>query len=72
MLDDILEFGAFHLVDGGRLSLWMPTADDEEVELAIPRHHCLELVSICVQPFNKCNVYQPQNRIEWLTNVSGY
>ena len=57
MLEDILEFGALRLVDSGRLSLWMPTADDEEVELAIPRHHCLELVSICVQPFNNCIPY---------------
>ncbi|KAL8766804.1 MAG: hypothetical protein Q9209_006543 [Squamulea sp. 1 TL-2023] len=53
MLDDILEFAAKYLVDGGRLSLWMPTANDEEVELAIPTHRCLEIVSICIQPFNK-------------------
>ena len=54
MLDDILEVGALHLVDNGRLSLWMPTANDQEVELEIPTHQCLELVSVCVQPFNKC------------------
>ncbi|KAL8859482.1 MAG: hypothetical protein Q9178_004160 [Gyalolechia marmorata] len=53
MLHDILEFAAMHLVDGGRLSLWMPTANDEEVELEIPLHPCLEIVSICVQAFNK-------------------
>jgi tRNA (guanine10-N2)-methyltransferase len=31
----------------------MPTANDE-VELDIPLHSCLEIVSVCVQPFNKC------------------
>ncbi|KAL8814064.1 MAG: hypothetical protein Q9223_006687, partial [Gallowayella weberi] len=53
MLDDILQFATMYLVDGGRLSLWMPTANDEEVELGIPTHPCLEVVSICIQPFNK-------------------
>ncbi|KAL8854529.1 MAG: hypothetical protein Q9221_000564 [Calogaya cf. arnoldii] len=53
MLCDILEFAAVYLVDGGRLSLWMPTANDEEVELEIPMHPCLEVVSVCVQAFNK-------------------
>ena len=54
MLDDLLEFAAQHLVDDGRLSLWMPTANDEDVELGIPAHPHLELISICVQTFNKC------------------
>lgn len=54
MLDDILNFAAVSLVDEGRLSLWMPTANDEEVELGIPLHPCLEVVSVCVQAFNKC------------------
>ena len=54
MLADILEFAAQILVVGGRLSLWMPTANDEDEELAIPSHSALELVSTCVQPFNKC------------------
>ena len=54
MLDDLLEFAAQHLVDDGRLSLWMPTANDEDVELGIPAHLHLELVSVCVQTFNKC------------------
>ncbi|KAL9604483.1 MAG: hypothetical protein Q9219_000448 [cf. Caloplaca sp. 3 TL-2023] len=53
MLDDILEFAAGSLVDGGRVSLWMPTANDEDGELEIPRHGCLEVVSVCVQVFNK-------------------
>ena len=30
MLDDILAFAAGKLVDGGRLSLWMPVANDED------------------------------------------
>ncbi|KAI9857253.1 MAG: hypothetical protein M1824_004929 [Vezdaea acicularis] len=53
MLDDILDFGANHLVDNGRLSFWMPTANDELQELEIPKHNALELVSVCVQTFNK-------------------
>lgn len=56
MLDDLLEFGALHLVDNARLSLWMPTANDEVIELGIPTHPCLEIVSVCVQPFNKCGL----------------
>jgi tRNA (guanine10-N2)-methyltransferase len=51
MLDDILCFAAETLVDGGRLSFWMPSANDERQELAIPANPCLELVSACVQPF---------------------
>lgn len=54
MLEDLLEFAALMLVDGGRLSLWMPTANDEDVVLGIPAHPCLDLVSVCVQTFNKC------------------
>ena len=56
MLDDLLDFAARHLVDDGRLSLWMPTANDEDVELGIPAHPHLELVSVCVQTFNKCTL----------------
>ena len=54
MLDDILDFAAISLVNDGRLSLWMPTANDEEIELGIPTHPCLEIVSVCVQAFNRC------------------
>ena len=54
MLEDLLEFATVMLVDNGRLSLWMPTANDEDVLLGIPTHPCLELVSVCVQTFNKC------------------
>lgn len=46
------------LVDNGRLSMWMPTANDEDVDLAIPVHPGLELVSVCVQQFNKCRLAQ--------------
>ena len=56
MLDDLLDFSACMLVDGGRLSFWMPTANDEEVVLGIPSHPCLDLVSVCVQTFNKCMI----------------
>jgi tRNA (guanine10-N2)-methyltransferase len=53
LLDDILAFAVATLVEGGRLSMWMPTANDEDVELIIPQHPCLELSSVCVQAFNK-------------------
>lgn len=54
MLNDILHFASETLVDGGRLSFWMPTANDEDQEIPSPTHPCLEVVAICVQPFNKC------------------
>jgi len=54
MLDDILQFSAQTLVDYGRLSFWMPTANDEEQEIPIPTHPYMELVVVCTQPFNKC------------------
>nr|KMM64836.1 RNA methylase family protein [Coccidioides posadasii RMSCC 3488] len=53
MLNDILEFAAQTLVPNGRISFWMPTANDEDIELAIPSNPHLELVSVCVQQFNK-------------------
>lgn len=60
MLEDILQFAAVMLVVGGRLSMWMPTANEEmeeggePMELGIPVHPALGLVSVCIQPFNKC------------------
>ena len=57
MLDDLLDFAALMLFDGGRLSFWMPTANDEDIELGIPTHPSLELVSVCIQPFNKCKLF---------------
>ena len=53
MLDDILDFAARTLVENGRLSFWMPTANDD-LELVIPTHPLLEVVSVCIQPFNRC------------------
>lgn len=53
MLDDILAFAANTLVPNGRLSMWMPTANDDDIELLIPTNPYLEIVSVCVQPFNK-------------------
>ncbi|KAG5665896.1 hypothetical protein KAF25_010021 [Fusarium avenaceum] len=53
MLDDILNFAAETLVDEGRLSFWMPTANDEEQEIPVPTHPYLEVVVVCTQPFNK-------------------
>lgn len=34
--------------------MWMPTAGQDEVELAIPMHTNLEVVNVSVQPFNNC------------------
>lgn len=53
LLDDILAFAVATLVEDGRISMWMPTANDEDIELIIPSHPCLELTSVCVQAFNK-------------------
>jgi len=53
MLADILSFAFHTLVDGGRLCMWMPTANDEDMELAIPKHPGLKLMASCVQEFNK-------------------
>lgn len=53
MLDDILDFASLSLVDHGRLSFWMPTANDENQEIKIPEHPCLMVVSVCTQTFNK-------------------
>ncbi|KAK5996617.1 tRNA (guanine(10)-N2)-methyltransferase [Cladobotryum mycophilum] len=53
MLDDILMFATDTLVDNGRLAFWMPSANDEEQEIPIPAHPCLELVAVCIQDFNK-------------------
>lgn len=54
MLDDILTFASETVVDDGRLSFWMPTANDEEQEIPVPTHPCMEIVNVCVQVFNKC------------------
>ncbi|KAL2865473.1 uncharacterized protein BJX67DRAFT_373114 [Aspergillus lucknowensis] len=51
MLNDILAFAARTLVIDGRLAMWMPTANDEDVELSVPMHPNLEVVSVSVQPF---------------------
>jgi len=56
MLDDILNFATDTLVDGGRLSFWMPTANDEEQDIPVPTHPSLEVVVVCVQAFNKCTI----------------
>lgn len=66
MMDDILDFSADRLVDGGRLCMWMPVAgapdsdavggngtEPDEKEYDIPRHPALKLDSVCQQDFNK-------------------
>ena len=72
MLDDILDFAASVLIDGGRLSMWMPTANDEDIEIAIPQHHCLKLVAVCVQEFNKCKSMASYGQSNlWLISIRG-
>ncbi|SPQ20132.1 322521d8-cea6-4042-8bd0-6353deb91dbf [Thermothielavioides terrestris] len=46
MLDSILQFSAQTLVDNGRLSFWMPTANDKSQEIPVPTHPYLEIVSV--------------------------
>jgi tRNA (guanine10-N2)-methyltransferase len=53
MLDDILDFAVLSLADHGRLSFWMPTANDEDQEIKIPEHPSLVVISVCTQAFNK-------------------
>ncbi|KAK5634500.1 hypothetical protein RRF57_010213 [Xylaria bambusicola] len=53
MLYDILNFATDMLVDNGRLSFWMPTANDEDQEIPVPTHPCLQVVVVCTQVFNK-------------------
>lgn len=53
MLDDIMEFAARSLVNGGRLAFWMPCANDADEEFPMPRHSMLELKHSCIQVFNK-------------------
>lgn len=59
ILDDILVFAVETLVDDGRLSFWMPTANEEEQQIPPPTHPKLEIVANCVQVFNKCEYYKP-------------
>ncbi|KAJ5476446.1 hypothetical protein N7475_002175 [Penicillium sp. IBT 31633x] len=49
---DVLDFAVRSLVTNGRLSMWMPTTNDEKTEFPVPMHENLEIVSISVQPFN--------------------
>ncbi|KAI4720305.1 tRNA guanosine-2'-O-methyltransferase [Aureobasidium sp. EXF-10727] len=53
MMDDILDFGYTHMVDNGRLSMWMPVANDEDMEIPIPSHPAMQLVAMSVQQFNR-------------------
>ncbi|KAI1334300.1 S-adenosyl-L-methionine-dependent methyltransferase [Xylariaceae sp. FL0016] len=53
ILDDILDFATDTLVDNGRLSFWMPTANAEDQEIGVPVHPALEIVVVCTQVFNK-------------------
>ncbi|OAA53042.1 RNA methylase family protein [Cordyceps fumosorosea ARSEF 2679] len=47
ILDDILVFAVETLVDNGRLSFWMPTANEEDQQIAAPTHPGLQIVANC-------------------------
>ena len=53
MLGDILAFSVSVLVVGGRVSLWMPAANEAEEVLALPKREGVVLESVCTQVFNK-------------------
>ena len=53
MLDDILDFAARALVDGGRLAFWMPVANDADEEFPVPTHPMLEIKASSIQVFNR-------------------
>ncbi|WBW71966.1 tRNA (guanine-N2-)-methyltransferase catalytic subunit Trm11 [Schizosaccharomyces osmophilus] len=51
MVFDLICFAVKHLVDDGRLVLWLPTITEEYSIEDIPRHPCLSLICNSVQPF---------------------
>ncbi|KAJ6171063.1 S-adenosyl-L-methionine-dependent methyltransferase [Penicillium chermesinum] len=51
MQRDVLGFAARSLVTNGRLAMWMPTAMDE-MDLPLPVHPNLELISVSTQSFH--------------------
>lgn len=53
-MNDILTFAVRTLVTDGRLCMWMPANSDEEIEISVPMHQNLEVLSTSVQPFNNC------------------
>lgn len=53
MQKDVLAFAARMLVPNGRLAMWMPTAI-EDMDLPLPLHPDLELVSVSTQHFHNC------------------
>ena len=79
LLDDILDFAARTLVDGGRLAFWMPSANESELGedevTIIPQHSLLELKHECVQRFNKWSrrllVYERVSAAEQDDSVGG-
>ncbi|KAJ5665969.1 uncharacterized protein N7477_008417 [Penicillium maclennaniae] len=48
---DILDFAVRSLVPGGRLTMWMPTTNDEAKEFPVPMHPNLEVIAVSVQHF---------------------
>lgn len=61
MLEDVLDFAALTLVDGGRLCMWMPTANEEGNEVDVPKHPSLRLEAVSTQAFNKCMHFHLSN-----------
>ncbi|KAI9851452.1 MAG: hypothetical protein M1838_003641 [Thelocarpon superellum] len=61
MMEDILDFAAMMLVDGGRLSLWMPTANEEMGDLAIPLNEYLKVGRVDSSPIDDFRLQQREN-----------
>ncbi len=77
MLDDILIFASETLVADGRLAFWMPSANEDDEMLDIPKHGDLELIECCVQRFYRWSrrllVYRRRGgeRSREIENLSG-
>ena len=73
MLDDLLDFAVRTLVEDGRLAFWMPSANAEDQEIALPAHRSMEFMYCCVQAFNKWSrrllVFRKRRRAEGTEHV---
>ncbi|KAJ5324512.1 tRNA (guanine(10)-N2)-methyltransferase [Penicillium atrosanguineum] len=49
---DVLDFAVRSLVPNGRLTMWMPTTNDEAKEFPVPMHPNLEVIAVSVQYFS--------------------
>ena len=57
LLEDILEFAALRLVDGGRLAMWVPEENEEGGVVEVREWEGMELLGGGVQRFAKCKYF---------------